>query len=297
MLAHKISFGIFEKMSLVPKVIFENALVHIPDFYEKGEKRVIAIELMTSHLNIDANELLKNTMEIDDSSVYYQNFLADLNRIEKGEPFQYVEGEVKFNGLSFNVEQGVLIPRPETEELALWVEEELNGKVGKGLDIGTGSGCLGIYLGKKLPGLNFICLDVSGQALKIAEKNADLNAVPIDFLQHDFLDSFPSVDQLSVIVSNPPYVTLAEKDSIRPNVLEFEPSIALFPPGPDPFIFYRRIEEFGREHLEPGGKVYLELPENSSGTIFKIFNSNKWTNKKLKKDLFGKERMFRAQLA
>ncbi len=218
----------------------------------------------------------------------------------KHTPLQYVLEEAWFYGLKFYVNEHVLIPRPETEELVHWIIKDcgLNDRAATGniLDIGTGSGCIPIALKKNLPAYNVTAIDVSAGALEVAKKNAIDNGVNISLSRTDILNEAER-DQLPVydiIVSNPPYITHAEKDAIEKNVLEHEPHLALFVDHDDPLLFYRHIAAFGQNHLVNGGAVYIEINSTLGASTKAIFANEGYKNIELKKDMQGKDRMIKA---
>jgi release factor glutamine methyltransferase len=235
------------------------------------------------------------TIEITDTHIETMN--AILKRLLHHEPVQYVLNEAWFYGMKFYVDEHVLIPRPETEELVEWVirdchvDNELNV-----LDIGTGSGCIAVVLKKKMPGIVVWACDSSEAALTVARQNAELRKVDIHYKKVDFLDreSWPELPLFEVIVSNPPYVTIGEKDSMQENVLKFEPATALFVPDEDPLVFYKAIVDFAKTHLKPGGKIYVEINE-SLGTETKEIFTQAGFGCEIKKDLQGKERLIKVQ--
>lgn len=188
-----------------------------------------------------------------------QELESILARLHNFEPIQYILGEARFLGRTFRVTPGVLIPRPETEELVEMMLKELS-PVSRVLDVGTGSGCIAISLAKELPESQVTAWDVSGEALSIAAVNSKALQASVRFEQRDVLTYEPCVvDCYDVIVSNPPYVTEAEKQEMEHNVLDWEPSLALFVPDTDPLRFYRRIAVLGLEMLTSGGKLYFEI--------------------------------------
>ncbi len=214
----------------------------------------------------------------------------------KHKPIQYILGKTEFYGLPFNVGPGVLIPRPETEELVQWIITGNKHRPGNSfLDVGTGSGCIAIALARNLPGAEVFALDHSPAALAYAAENARLNQVNIHFIEQDFLAAqIPWPRKFDVVVSNPPYVPVSEQESMLPNVLGYEPHEALFVPDRDPLLFYGRIAESAPEILKPGGSVYCEIHEIQGREIPDLFRNNGFGQAEIKKDINGKERMFRA---
>jgi release factor glutamine methyltransferase len=221
-----------------------------------------------------------------------------LRRLEGHEPVQYVTGQTYFYGLPFRVNPHVLIPRPETEELVDWIVREGQERPLRVLDVGTGSGCIAVSLAKTLPLATVWALDVSPQALQTAQQNATLNGVHIHFLAADILQwetlLWPDDFVFDVVVSNPPYVTQAEKGIMRPNVANFEPHLALFVPDNDPLLFYRTIARFCRNRLLPGGACYLEINEQFPGPTAEVLLMAGLTNPTVYTDLSGKPRHVKA---
>ncbi len=224
---------------------------------------------------------------------------ACLQQLLQHKPVQYVLNEAWFYKMKFYVNEHVLVPRPETEELVSWIINDIKAADKKAsldiLDIGTGSGCIAISLKKNIENSNVDALDVSHEALTIAKKNADDLQVNINFLQADFLTmNFSSIaNRYEVCVSNPPYIPVGEKENLSKNVTAFEPSIALFVDDNDPFIFYKKIAAFASSHLKKDGKIYVEIHENYSKETVAIFHEYSFTTK-IKKDIYGKERMIKA---
>ncbi len=222
-----------------------------------------------------------------------------IQRLLRNEPLQYILNESWFAGFKFYVDHSVLIPRPETEELVDLVIRDL-GKSDpdnsiKILDIGTGSGCIAISIKKKYPSADVWAVDISGQALEVAKKNAALIGADITFKKMNFL-SEPHWQRLPVcdlIISNPPYVTSAEKDQMRLNVLAFEPDQALFVPEEDPLVFYTAIAAFGKTHLQKTGRIYCEINETLGTETCEVFNSGGYSCNKFT-DMQKKDRFIRA---
>ena len=211
-------------------------------------------------------------------------------------PIQYVLGEAWFCGMKFTVNEHTLIPRPETEELVEWIWKE-NAAPKNLLDIGTGSGCIPIALNKKLPNTEITSLDISQEALKIAGQNAGSLNAAIHLIQLDFLneDNWNSLPQFDIIVSNPPYIRLAEKENMNRNVLDFEPGLALFVPDQDPLVFYRKIAAFASKHLNKKGAIYLEINEALGKEVSELYETEGY-RVELRKDVSGRNRMVKATL-
>ncbi|WP_448699110.1 peptide chain release factor N(5)-glutamine methyltransferase [Mucilaginibacter sp. AW1-3] len=223
--------------------------------------------------------------------------------LQTGIPVQYVLGHTEFYGLPFNVNPSVLIPRPETEELVEWILEESqelrirNQDDFRILDIGTGSGCIPISLKKNLPNAQVSGLDISAEALSTAKQNAKLNNVDVDFINADILNVSQISNltpQISIIVSNPPYVTEREKGEMHSNVLDYEPHTALFVPDNDALVFYNAIADFALMHLKPGGLLFFEINENLGKQTVDLLKYKSFKNIELRQDMRGKDRMIKA---
>lgn len=213
-----------------------------------------------------------------------------LSRLCDFEPIQYVQGTARFLGRDFRVAPGVLIPRPETEELVEGMLKEVD-PVSRILDIGTGSGCIAVTLAKELPEAEVTAWDVSEEALAIAADNNCLLQTSVRFLLRDVLTYRPAGgERFDVIVSNPPYVTEAEKQSMEQNVLDWEPFLALFVPDSDPLRFYRRIGELGRELLTDGGRLYFEINRAFGEAVASMLRKQGYANVRIRKDISGNDR-------
>jgi release factor glutamine methyltransferase len=229
-----------------------------------------------------------------------------VNQLKKEMPIQYLLGNTEFFGLPFIVNENVLIPRPETEELVDWIiegeqrierlkgEKKEGQRVVKILDIGTGSGCIGISLAKNLPTANVFALDVSADALKVAKLNAERNGVFVTFLEKDILQTEDLVEQFDLIVSNPPYVRNLEKHEIRNNVLDYEPHIALFVDDFDALLFYRKIASLATKHLVNGGQLFFEINQYLGTEMIALLTASGFSDIELRKDIYGNDRMIRA---
>ncbi|TAJ50210.1 MAG: peptide chain release factor N(5)-glutamine methyltransferase [Chitinophagaceae bacterium] len=296
-------------------------------YYDTREAAQICdwvLEHVTGKKRID-RLIDKEAMLTADQQLRLAQILAEL---QSHRPIQYVLGEAWFAGMQFFVNEAVLIPRPETEELVEWIGEDrlkaerLTRNAEEGtenneyrtsniehrisnkeqrtkiiLDIGTGSGCIPISLTKKLPSWSVTAIDVSEAALMVARKNAADLEVDVQFLQTDFLDEWqwPHLPVVDLIVSNPPYIKVAERQSMAKHVLDFEPSLALFVPDDDALLFYRKIAAFGKTHLRAEGAVFVEINEALGQETVSLFEQQGYTVT-LRKDLQGKDRMIKATL-
>ena len=208
-------------------------------------------------------------------------------------PIQYVLGEAWFYNMKLKVNEHVLIPRPETEELVqLVLNEGKHIKMPGVLDIGTGSGCIAIALKKDMPQAIVTAIDVSKEALLVAKENATSQQCSIQFLQVDFLDEsqWATLPMFDIIISNPPYIPITEKEKMDKNVTLFEPHKALFVPDDSPLLFYKKITSFAGEHLNPNGKIFIETHEDFANQTAELF-LQQFKDVKIQKDIFGKERM------
>ena len=218
-----------------------------------------------------------------------------LQRLSRFEPLQYIEGRTLFLGREFWVAPGVLIPRPETEELVELMLKEIPADA-RILDVGTGSGCIAISLAKELPDALVTAWDVSPEALSVARANARKLQANVRFVECDVLAcQVDEVGQYDVIVSNPPYVTEAEKADMEPNVLQWEPSLALFVPDDDPLRFYRRIAVLGRDMLADGGRLYFEINRAYGREMVEMLRTMGYVGVRVEKDLSQNDRFVIAE--
>lgn len=267
--------------------------VQLQTIYDRGEANAIAEWLLEDLTGIDRKARVDQRLA-QLSSEQESQLVNRLERLLRHEPLHYVLNEAWFCGLRFHVDQSVLIPRPETEELVEWIVsvcEKTNDRP-RVLDVGTGSGCIAVSLKRKLPQAETWACDISADALKVAEQNALSHDANIRFRQIDFLDkaAWTDLPGFDLIVSNPPYVPPADKKDMHKNVIGFEPHIALFAPGEDALIFYRAIAEFAQTHLAAGGKIFVETHEQMSEAVKEIFTSAGFSAEG-KNDMQGKARM------
>ena len=215
------------------------------------------------------------------------------NRLQQGEPLQYIEGKAPFCGMEFAVNSSVLIPRPETAELVDWIAREHATQHPRILDLGTGSGCIAIALSKQLPQATIEACDISAEALTVAKENARMNEAPVSFFTHDMLDlSTPLPHSYDILVSNPPYIRQSEAADMSIQVTEWEPHTALFVPDDDALRFYRAIAELGQtEALRPGGHIYVEINQALGKETVALFEAYGYQDVELRKDIYGNERM------
>jgi len=268
--------------------------------YPENEARAMAREVFGFFFNIEPAYRVLNPgapFSQEDLSLL-QNILKELhNQV----PLQYITGMAHFCDLPFRVDQRVLIPRPETEELVLWIHDVLQkeyqspmAKV-RMLDIGTGSGCIAVALGSKWPNAELYACDVSVEALELAKDNALINKVMITFFPCNVLSEKIGLSGLDVVVSNPPYVLSAQKVILRPNVVENEPHTAIFVPDNDPLLFYRHIGKIAFECLKPGGWLFWEINEQFPEETSHCAAVAGFEQVHVRPDMQGKPRMLMAQ--
>lgn len=271
----------------------------LANVYEPQEIEAISL-LVLSELLHTSNAKLKAFPETD-ITAHTERLEGILQELITGKPVQYIFGHTEFYGLPFNVNPSVLIPRPETEELVQWILETIKASP-KGtqniLDIGTGSGCIVISLKENTINSQLFAIDISTDALKIAQSNAELNKVDVKFIQADVLSHgiAAQLPHFDIIVSNPPYVTLTDKKQMHHNVTGFEPHTALFVPEEDPLLFYRAIADLAKEKLNPNGLLFFEINEGYGGETVELLTGMSFRNIELRQDLSGRDRMVKAQI-
>ena len=216
-----------------------------------------------------------------------------INRLQQGEPLQYIEGKTPFCGMDFMVRPGVLIPRPETAELVEWIVQDHATQNARILDLGTGSGCIAISLSKQMPQAVVEACDISHEALAVANENNLTNRTSVAFFHHDMLDLTSSLPHsYDIFVSNPPYIKQSEAADMERNVTEWEPHTALFVPDDDALRFYRAIAEIGMTGaLLPGGHIYVEINQALGKETLELFQSYGYKDVTLRKDIYGNDRM------
>lgn len=224
-----------------------------------------------------------------------------LAKLKTNEPIQYILGETEFMGMSFVVNASVLIPRPETEELVRWIVEEVNKSMGETirmLDIGTGSGCIAVSLAKNLPNARLSALDVSEEALLVAQENAKSHQVEVSFQLADVLDTSLQIDgNFNVMVSNPPYVRELEQQEMKQNVTAFEPHQALYVSDDNPLVFYKSINQLAKRHLTSGGMLFYEINQYLANEMRGLMEEDGFSEIEIRKDIFGNFRMLKATWA
>lgn len=267
------------------KSLFE---VNEIDFYFKT--------VLQSIFNIE-----QTALALSPTKLFNENQKRELEKVLKQllqeQPLQYIIGEAYFRSLTLTVNSSVLIPRPETEELVNWVLEDHQNLEEKQtlIDFGTGSGCIAIALAKEQPSFEVTAIDFYSSVLNLAKQNAIKNKTSVSFLQHDILQLNTLKLNVDIIVSNPPYIPPSEQREMKPNVLNYEPHLALFVPENDPLIFYRSILEYGLLYLVSDGLIYFEINPRFLSEMKSLILSFKVYSILERKDIFGKLRMLRVQ--
>ncbi|MEI8278477.1 MAG: peptide chain release factor N(5)-glutamine methyltransferase [Bacteroidota bacterium] len=265
--------------------------------YDTHEATAIAHDVLHHITGLNKMQRLMNKDQAlrADQEIQFINFKA---KLLKGTPLQYVLGSTLFMGHDFKVNEHVLIPRPETEELVQWIisENHEHQKDLSILDVGTGSGCIPISLKLAMLNTSITSCDISNQALDVAKNNAikldtNINFLHLDFIKHEMWNRLPHYD---IIVSNPPYIPLVEKEKLHVNVRDHEPALALFVPSEDPLIFYKSLAAFGRTHLNKKGCIYCELHVDHALETKKLFQLYGYTHVEVRKDMQGNNRMLKA---
>ncbi|KPQ08695.1 MAG: release factor glutamine methyltransferase PrmC [Algoriphagus marincola HL-49] len=272
--------------SLVKKWVSELEL------YELPEAQNLVEWLLEHHLGLRRVDMM-NFLEEKDLP---KALLDDFERLKKGEPIQQIIGKAPFYGREFQVSKDTLIPRNETEELVHLIMKENPQPSLRILDIGTGTGCIPISLFLEMNQPRVFALDISEAALSIAGANARELKAEVDFFQVDILNESIPVDSLDILVSNPPYIPEKGKKGIHPNVLDFEPGLALFVLDEDPLLFYRRIAELGKKALKPKGKIYFEIHEDYGKAVQKLLSDLGYTEVEIIEDLNGKDRILKGKI-
>lgn len=267
--------------------------------FSGSEIKSIYKSLISSRLNFDFDDyLLHKNATVSESDLLF--FRSAIKRLLAGEPFQYIVGTSYFYNLELKVKPGVLIPRPETEELVDWIvkdvqEQKSNSEVLEIEDWCTGSGCIALALKKAIPKAKVKAIDYDDAALEITRDNVVFTTMDVMVEKQDALNikqSNPS--SIDIIVSNPPYIPNADKKMMADHVLDHEPGVALFVEDEDPLVFYRNLGMYGMVHLKEGGSIYFEIHENYAAATRNLLQSMGYFMVELKQDMQGKDRMLKA---
>ena len=273
--------------------LFESYKEGLQKLYPKNEAESLTIWLFEEFLGKKRRDLIQDDGEV----AIPKQLTTAFQELLQGKPIQYIIGKAPFYGREFFVSPAVLIPRNETEELVHLIIKENPKKGLRILDIGTGSGCIPITLALEINDPEVFALDISEEALKVAEQNAKSLGVSFEFLKLDILKEEIPLGNLDIVVSNPPYVRYAEKTKMHQNVLDHEPHLALFVFDEDPLLFYQEIARKAIKALKPGGKLYFEINEAFGTDIRKLLESLGYSQIRILKDLNGKERMATCQFS
>ena len=275
------------------KELYRNFLLQLQKIYSLGEATSITDWVFEKKVSLKRTDIIKNPNKriTPAADKLIQEALGELLTHK---PVQYVLGEGWFYHMKLKVNEHVLIPRPETEELVEQLIKDRKSRLTDPaiLDIGTGSGCIPIAIKKYLPAAIITSMEISRQAIDLAKENAAMHNAHIHFVHLDFLDekNWPALPLFDIIISNPPYIPVNEKEKLDRNVTDFEPHLALFVPDGSPLIFYEKIAAFGKTNLLPNGKIYLETHEDLANDVAALFRKD-YQTVMIKKDMYGKERM------
>ncbi|MDE5806701.1 MAG: peptide chain release factor N(5)-glutamine methyltransferase [Muribaculaceae bacterium] len=263
--------------------------------YGEGEAKAMTRLIFHSLKGWNATDMIIH--EGDEISGYISGKIDEIIKcLENHEPIQYILGEAYFYGMDLKVDRSVLIPRPETEELVDMIVKEWSGRQDlRVLDIGTGSGAIAIALSRNLPFSKVEAIDISKEALSVAEGNARKMKARIAFRNEDVFVFSPDPDSFDIIVSNPPYIDESEKAAMDRNVLDYEPHTALFVPDDNPLIFYSRIATIAAAALVDGGMIYLEINPRHCEEMKELLANEGFTDIEAVKDMYGKERFVTAK--
>ena len=267
--------------------------------YDAGEAESFFYLILDDKQNLRRIDLaLTPDLIFSENEIKIWDELLDQLKLEI--PIQYLLGKTSFYGLDFIVNEAVLIPRQETEELVDWIIStvtlENKGRAIRILDIGTGSGCIAISLAKNIRNATVFAIDVSEDALTTAQKNALKNEVSVTFISQDILETVDLEQQFDLIVSNPPYVRNLEKQEIKKNVLNNEPHLALFVDDNDALVFYRKIASLAKKNGIPGGQLYFEINQYLGTETVNLLRSLNFRSVELRKDIYGNDRMIKATI-
>ena len=271
----------------------------LKDSYEYDELESIIAYCFEYYFKLNRAELFSRTDEtVSESELLKFNFA--IKELKNQKPIQYILGEADFYRLKFKVNEHVLIPRPETEELVHLIikDNELDSPII--LDIGTGSGCIPVALKKNIPSAKISAMDISNEALEVAKYNAKHNGVEVEFVLDSILHLISHISHLTshfdIIVSNPPYICVSEKANMNKNVLDYEPHLALFVENDDPLLFYKAISDFDIKNLNKNGKIYFEINQSLASETKNLLENKGFKNVELIKDLSNNYRILRGNI-
>lgn len=286
----------FVFLQMTIRDVQNNLRNHLLNYYSEGEIQQIFFYLVEALTGLTRTEIMTHGNR-QLNSIEGERYELGLQQLIQKKPLQYVIGITWFGDLKLFVDERVLIPRPETEELVHWMlkENEVQ-QAHRILDIGTGSGCIALLLKKNLPGVDVWAGDVSEAALKVVRMNAEAHSLELKIVKMDILqsDDLPgTLPRFDIIVSNPPYIPFAESESIDAHVLNYEPHLALFAPNDDPLLFYKAIGRLAYSRLKNGGYLFLELHAPLAEETMKLFLGMGFKEPELRLDMQGLKRMLR----
>jgi release factor glutamine methyltransferase len=271
---------------------YEELWRRLAALYDAGEAKAIVRMVLDVHFGLSPTDVYcgkVTQLSANDTEILEKM----MQRLERAEPVQYVLGKADFCGRTFSVAPGVLIPRPETEELCRWIIDSANGGE-RLLDIGTGSGCIAVTLQQEIAGATATAWDLSAEALDIARANAAAVGAEVTTVQQDALQAPDDHSLWDIIVSNPPYICNRERQDMERNVTEYEPPMALFVPDDDPLRFYRAIARYAVQALKPGGALFFEINPLYAADTEAMLSSQGYTAIETRRDMFGKQRFIKA---
>lgn len=261
--------------------------------YDAVEARQIAEMVLMAKGGLSRNDILVEP----NVEVLIPDFATIVEQLKSWTPVQYIIGCTEFMDMELEVGGDVLIPRPETEELVMWIadESEVGSRV---LDVGTGSGCIALGVARSVKDAKVSAIDISDAALEVARKNGATYAPSVEFLKGDALAEFDMLftEKFDVVVSNPPYIPSSDIALMRPNVVDYEPHMALFVPDNDPLIFYRSIARTSRKLLKPDGRLYFEIYESLVAEMCEMLKTEGYVDVVVREDFRGKPRMICAKV-
>jgi release factor glutamine methyltransferase len=278
------------------KALFHDFISRITIPESNDEIKSIAHLVFEKIMGLSRTDILAEKSVLVGTNAEAQLY-AIVYRINQHEPIQYILEEVEFFGRYFKVNASVLIPRPETEflvqEVIVYSKNKASLKI---LDVGTGSGCIPVTLVKELPNVEVYATDISDEALTVARENASRLQAAVTFIHHDILSEKIPYSSIDVVVSNPPYIAQAEEAMMNPNVLRYEPHLALFVPDDDSLRFYKAITTRASEILKPGGLLAMEINERFGQEVAALLKANRFESIEIVKDLDGKDRIVKGIL-
>ena len=258
----------------------------ISALYDSREATAVARQVVCRRCGYNFSQLVVHY----DDEVQIPDLESIVAELAAARPVQYVLGEAEFCDLDFTVSEGVLIPRPETEELVEWVVSGAK-RGARILDVGTGSGAIAVALAKKVEGADVVAVDISEKALQIAAENVARHSANVTLVKADALGDMTHLGEFDIIVSNPPYIPQSDISAMHRNVVDYEPHTALFVADSDPLCFYRSIAQNGVKMLRDGGSLYFEIYERFGAQMVKMLEEMGYSDSEVVKDVFGKERM------